>query len=79
MSVSLFVSDRMTGDAGHKIWWWVSGEALAVFHCVFNILADVDTMTDGAITQMNSINITHGVRDMAGHATHRGRNHVMLR
>lgn len=78
MAISLFVSNRMTGDAGYWVRRRVGGVALPVLHGIFDILTNIDTMADSAVTLVDRIDIAHGVSDMAGHAAHCGGDHVML-
>lgn len=78
VAILLFMAYRVTADASNSNRWWVGGETLTGLNSVFGVLACIDTMADGAVAQVDGVDLAHIICHMAGHAADRGRDHVML-
>lgn len=78
VTVFLLMAHRVAADAGNCNWWWGGGETLTGLNSVFGVLACIDTMADGAVAQVDGVDLAHIICHMAGHAADRGRDHVML-
>lgn len=78
VTVLLFMAHRVAANAGDCNRWRIGGETLTGLNNVFGVLAGIDAMADGAVAQVDGVDLAHVICHMAGHAADRGRDHVML-